>query len=806
MPRTSHRNVDTGDVPVAAFADAIARLPASAHRGGLLYIAGARDTARARWHAAADRRRDHDARALLLATETSDDGARALLETMSSHAADASPAALALCAVVGSAVPGCEAYVATLTASAARAGADDLIVMARDIVASVRADLAAPDAIVALVAHTDDAEVLLPLALRRAADPERAVLALREAAEGTIDDDRARRLRELAVYTELFRIGRPTRALRHARALVDAARPSLPALWAAWFSAWETGTLADLVPMLRRRAFAAPQPLRDHLHAALADAALFVDTGLEDGDVGRISDASWQAAIRARRARPERHRAISGAFASVVDATTSVDMPDVLAVIDEGRNHLLHGRWSDATACFVAAADAAERPADRARVRRLAASAAALSSDPGASQTLILQALRDDPTAADTWQALLREVDAHDDVGPLVAASAEHGRPAHSDAARRIRALVRAHPSHLTDAVRVCAVALAEGMADDTDPFELADDADALSVAVALPALAEPVLLELAAHAAVPMLETTRGAIDAVADVALRTLHGSGSVRLADLLDHATPGAARSWLAERIAAAAGSSSEIRSRLAARSRDGDLDATWGLACALDQAGEREQAEQLARAVVAERPRHVGARRLLAGRARDAGRWDDVVAELEVAARNTVAPDARARLYREIGDVFSDQHDHPAAALENYLVAFVCASDDPATLARLDTTYRRLDRARELVGTLTVAVEHARRNPHSRLDVGEALVARARLEVEVLSDRARAGRSLAELVALTPDDDHAIELFLQVAPGHLDDAVVRRTVCQHLDALPADRREARRRSELLARWAS
>lgn len=97
----------------------------------------------------------------------------------------------------------------------------------------------------------------------------------------------------------------------------------------------------------------------------------------------------------------------------------------------------------------------------------------------------------------------------------------------------------------------------------------------------------------------------------------------------------------------------------------------------------------------------------------------------VAWKERIARATSDRLTRAHRYRVLGSMWLDRFREPAQALEYLIVAFTCDPTDDSTLQLLDTSYRALDRPRDLLVAYRTAIDAAKQ---SSPPVDGAIIAR------------------------------------------------------------------------------
>lgn len=572
----------------------------------------------------------------------------------------------------------------------------------------------------------------------------------------------------------------------------------------SWACAWRR----DDLPHWAERA-AAVEASDAVVHAARIgrlEASVFVDVtppvddeailALLDDDPARI------ARIRGRLAARESHRRASGTWRAVTDAFDAVrDEPTLFDRFDAGRAALAEGHAELAARCFSGLADDVSDDRTRARMLALAARAAALvDPDEGlvlAHRTLALDLA--DPSSIDSAWAVLSTCASP---SALLGAAATHGAPIGAVARAALAGALVAQPA--APAAADAARALAVSVHDDL-PLAAVDD-ELRAVTAAVEAGVDADGIEAAWRMAAS--ETRSPARRSVLEHAADAVAALGTDPVTAALDRAARADWSNRALEALASAMASradevASALESRLdevPASRRSAVLDVAADLA---ERGGQLERARALARQATALTGRAPRSHRILADRAAERGAWNEAAGHLETAGRGESDPGRRAALYRRLGDIYADRIGHRASALENWLVAFIIHSDDDATLARLEETYRTEKRWKDLVGVFEVALAHAR-DHETRVDVDDVLLKKAEVEYRHLRQPARAGATLLQALDRRPEDEHAARILVQALAPHVDRSDLERALVRHLDAVPEQVATARRNDPNWAIW--
>ena len=644
-------------------------------------------------------------------------------------------------------------------------------------------------------------EPLVPVFAARVGDAGRAADVLGLGAARVPGTDRARRLRELKLYLELFDNLRPADVLREAEALVVSDEPSIPALWALWMGAHQLGELDQHVDRWVKQLDDADGEMRIHLNAAIAEA--LVDAGrASDSSIflSAIPDVHWCESIRGRKKEeaPELTETGSWGALAIIAELLKVS-PELSARLDHGRRQLKDEQFAAAASTFGQLSRQATEPLERYMLAIIAGRAAEQAGDDFHSPpSFYRRAAEIMPAEGEAWERLVGWLASHEQ-GTAVAELCR-SNPAQIAAAAPREDLLRAARS--LDGHDAGSAFDIYGLLISSMPLTLTAEAEQqlLSDAVVAAESANrlPELLEMLERLDASLVDTRLASAIEERISSVRDRLGldididqvTEALRAGDVSDPHLDAL------ENHAREHGSLAECADVFAEIAADTDDDTKaaqllWRASRIHDALGAERTAIEAAERALLRLPRHAEAHLRLADHHQRRGNWDTVVNHLESAARQIHDQDRRGALYQRLGRIYEDELNRRSLALESYLVSFICRSDDITTLRRLEALYEAMGRWRDLVGSYEIAIQHARQSDEpTELDLEEIFVEKSRIEYQHLNDPKKSFESVLEAIRINPAERQYVDLVLRVLADHVTKDQVREAIETHVASLGSD----------------
>jgi tetratricopeptide (TPR) repeat protein len=170
---------------------------------------------------------------------------------------------------------------------------------------------------------------------------------------------------------------------------------------------------------------------------------------------------------------------------------------------------------------------------------------------------------------------------------------------------------------------------------------------------------------------------------------------------------------------------------------------------------------------------------------------AERWQDALGWWERLAR--VTPDAalRARRYLRMATLARGPLDHPAAAQEHAMIAFICDPGLTEVIALLEDLYRARGRLRDLAAVYHTAAEHLE-TADQPAQAAEYLSRGAQIQAEGLQQPEVAARWLLRAIRLRPEATRGVRIALGPLRRYLRPDEVADVVQRHADTLADEAR--------------
>jgi tetratricopeptide (TPR) repeat protein len=175
-----------------------------------------------------------------------------------------------------------------------------------------------------------------------------------------------------------------------------------------------------------------------------------------------------------------------------------------------------------------------------------------------------------------------------------------------------------------------------------------------------------------------------------------------------------------------------------------------------------------ASAIARALLEEAPRDGIALRVIAHSSELDRQFETAIHFWERAARVTLDATERAGVYVRIAKILADELGNLNGALENAIVAFICAPHSHEAVHILETRYRATGRYKDLHSVYVDAADAAlERNETER--ASDLLARRAQLEFQALKRPEAAAATLIRAIELAPDPAGLLALLrTHIAP--------------------------------------
>jgi len=144
----------------------------------------------------------------------------------------------------------------------------------------------------------------------------------------------------------------------------------------------------------------------------------------------------------------------------------------------------------------------------------------------------------------------------------------------------------------------------------------------------------------------------------------------------------------------------------------------------------------------------------------------GRWNDLLAEYTQIAQTIQEPQAACALWVKIGRWYGDQLGHLDYAIESLRQALDKVSNDPAALSALTTYYRKTQKWKDLVGTLS-ALAQQETDPEKKVDL---YLSQADVYEDELGQTDRAIAAFQRALAVDESNAEALRLLERVYRKH------------------------------------
>lgn len=154
-----------------------------------------------------------------------------------------------------------------------------------------------------------------------------------------------------------------------------------------------------------------------------------------------------------------------------------------------------------------------------------------------------------------------------------------------------------------------------------------------------------------------------------------------------------------------------------------------------------------------------------------------RWLKAIEAMEDAARRCEDRAERRDLYLLIGKCHHSRLRQRQAALESYLVGFMCDPVEGELLERLRDLYTALGKTRELIGLYDVLLDEAYQRQLSPHVMARLWVEKGHLQFSRAANADAAAYSLLQALNIRPDDQALIELLRDHVANKIKDPQLR-----------------------------